>query len=148
MALAVVFAMLASYLLSRTLVPVLVNFMLGAEHTFEGQTDIDADVPARRSVFGRINDRFNEGYFWVQERYTQALDRRSASSQSPPDRIDCRLCLRRFFCYRLSAGISFPAVDAGQIKLHVRAQPGTRIERTKVLFSQVEEQIRTDHSGE
>ena len=36
MALAVVFAMLASYVLSRTLVPVLVNFMLGAEHAFEG----------------------------------------------------------------------------------------------------------------
>jgi multidrug efflux pump subunit AcrB len=37
----------------------------------------------------------------------------------------------------------FPAVDAGQIKLHIRAQPGTRIETTKVLFSQVEDQIRT-----
>src|SRR5260370_23910860 len=36
----------------------------------------------------------------------------------------------------------FPAVDAGQIRLHVRAQPGTRIESTKVIFSQVEEQIR------
>src|SRR5260370_3567780 len=36
----------------------------------------------------------------------------------------------------------FPAVDAGQICLHVRARPGTRIESTKVIFSQVEEQIR------
>src|SRR5260370_26932496 len=36
----------------------------------------------------------------------------------------------------------FPAVDAGQIRLHVRAMPGTRIESTKVIFSQVEEQIR------
>src|SRR5260370_20644303 len=36
----------------------------------------------------------------------------------------------------------FPAVDAGQIRLHVRARPGTRIESTKVIFSQVEEQIR------
>jgi multidrug efflux pump subunit AcrB len=71
MALAVVFAMLASYVLSRTLVPVLVNFMLGAEHSFEGQTDFDAGVPAKRSIFGRINDRFNGGYFRVQERYTK-----------------------------------------------------------------------------
>jgi multidrug efflux pump subunit AcrB len=37
----------------------------------------------------------------------------------------------------------FPAVDAGQINLHIRAQPGTHIESTKVLFSQVEDQIRT-----
>src|SRR5260370_2485703 len=36
----------------------------------------------------------------------------------------------------------FPAVDAGQIRLHVRAHPGTRIENTKVIFSRVEEQVR------
>jgi hypothetical protein len=49
MALTVVFAMLASYVLSRALVPVLMNFMLGPEHNFEGKTDFDAGVPAKRS---------------------------------------------------------------------------------------------------
>src|ERR1700748_498176 len=58
MALAVVFAMLASYLLSRTLVPVLVRFLLGAEH---GPTD-----GRPRGFFGRISRRFNDGFVWVQ----------------------------------------------------------------------------------
>ncbi len=142
MAFAVVFAMLASYLLSRTLVPVLVNFMLGAEHNFEGQTDFDAGVPARRSIFRRINDRFNEGYFWVQTRYTGAL--RTVLSHREPALIASIAIMSTAFLLLPFVGRDFfPAVDAGQIKLHIRAQPGTRIETTKVLFSQVEDQIRT-----
>src|ERR1700761_8537173 len=74
MAFAVVFAMLASYVLSRTLVPVLVNFFLGNEHSFEGHSNFETDEPAKRFLFGRIHDRFNEGYTWVQTRYTRALE--------------------------------------------------------------------------
>jgi len=134
--------MLASYVLSRTLVPVLVNFMLGAEHSFEGRTDFDAGVPAKRSIFGRINDRFNEGYFWVQERYTHAL--RSVLHHRKPALIASIAIMSTAFLLLPFVGRDFfPAVDAGQIKLHIRAQPGTRIESTKVVFSQVEEQIRT-----
>ena len=141
MAMAVVFAMLASYLLSRTLVPVLVNFMLGAEHTFEGETDFDAGVPAKRSIFGRINDRFNDGYFWVQERYTRTL--RTVLQHRRPALIASIAIMSTAFVLLPFVGRDFfPAVDAGQIKLHIRAQPGTRIETTKVLFSQVEDQIR------
>lgn len=141
MALAVVFAMLASYVLSRTLVPVLVNFMLGAEHTFEGQTDFDAGVPAKRSIFGRINDRFNEGYSWVQDRYTQAL--RTVLHHRKPALIASIAIMSTAFLLLPFVGRDFfPSVDAGQIKLHIRARPGTRIETTKVLFSEVEDQIR------
>jgi CzcA family heavy metal efflux pump len=141
MALAVVFAMLASYVLSRTLVPVLVNFMLGAEHTFEGETDFDAGVPAKRSIFGRINDRFNEGYFWVQDRYTHAL-KVMLEHRKPALIVSIAIMSTAFLLLPFIGRDFFPAVDAGQIKLHIRAQPGTRIETTKVLFSQVEEQIR------
>src|SRR5207248_2736837 len=70
MALAVVFAMLASYVLSRTLVPVLVNYLLGAEHSFEGQTTGDVLTAGAGGFFRRINDRFNQGYTWLQHRYT------------------------------------------------------------------------------
>ena len=142
MALAVVFAMLASYVLSRTLVPVLVNFMLGAEHTFEGETDFEAGVPAKRSFFGRINDRFNEGYFWVQERYTRSLQYLLAH-RKPALIASLAIMSTAFLLLPFVGRDFFPAVDAGQIKLHIRAQPGTRIESTKVLFSQVEDQIRT-----
>ena len=141
MALAVVFAMLASYVLSRTLVPVLVNFLLGAEHSFEGHEKPEGYIPPRRSIFARINGYFNQGYLWVQERYAQSL------------RVMLKYRRRALFTSLAIMGSAFlllpfvgrdffPVVDSGQIRLHVRALPGTRIESTKVLVSQVEEQIR------
>ncbi|WP_213806426.1 efflux RND transporter permease subunit [Granulicella sp. dw_53] len=141
MALAVVFAMLASYVLSRTLVPVLVNFFLGAEHTFGSETSGHAEEPKSRSIFGRINDRFNEGYLWVQGRYTRTLEtilhhRRISLF------VSIGVMSTAFLLLPFVGRDFFPSVDAGQIRLHIRAQPGTRIEATKVLFSQVEEQIR------
>jgi multidrug efflux pump subunit AcrB len=145
MALAVVFAMLASYVLSRTLVPVLVNFLLGAEHTFEGHSAEDAAKAGSRSgigrVFGRVNARFNEGYVWLQNRYTRALE--SVLHHRKPALIASVAIMATAFVLLPFVGRDFfPSVDAGQIKLHIRARAGTRIETTKVLFSQVEEQIR------
>ncbi len=141
MALAVVFAMLASYLLSRTLVPVLVNFLLGAEHNFEGHEEPEGYIPAKRSIFARVHDRFNEGYYWVQERYTHAL-RTVLQHRRTALIISISLMATAFLLLPFVGRDFFPAVDSGQIRLHVRAEPGTRIETTKVLFSQVEDQIR------
>jgi CzcA family heavy metal efflux pump len=137
MALAVVFAMLASYVLSRTLVPVLVNFLLGAEHASAG----DMVRGGSRSIFGRINDRFNEGYLWVQARYTGALET-VLQNRRPALIASVAIMATAFLLLPFVGRDFFPSVDAGQIKLHIRARPGTRIEATKVLFSQVEDQIR------
>jgi multidrug efflux pump subunit AcrB len=141
MALAVVFAMLASYVLSRTLVPVLVNYMLRSEHSLAGISDLDPEKPPRLSFFRRINDRFNEGYLKVRDRYTDALStflghRKRAIVAS------IAIMATAFVLMPFVGRDFFPAVDAGQIRLHVRAEPGTRIERTKVLFSEVEQEIR------
>jgi CzcA family heavy metal efflux pump len=141
MAFAVVFAMLASYVLSRTLVPVLVNFLLGAEHAFEGHATAATTEEAQRSIFGRINDRFNEGYLWVRNRYTSALESVLAH-RKPALIVSIALMSTAFVLLPFVGRDFFPAVDAGQIKLHIRARPGTRIETTKVIFSQVEDQIR------
>ncbi len=141
MALAVVFAMLASYVLSRTLVPVLVNFLLGAEHSFEGHSDLEADAKGKRSIFGRINDRFNEGYLWVRDRYTSTLET-FLNNRKPALIASIAIMSTAFLLLPFVGRDFFPAVDAGQIKLHIRARPGTRIETTKVIFSQVEDQIR------
>jgi CzcA family heavy metal efflux pump len=138
MALAVVFAMLASYLLSRTLVPVLVNFMLGAEHT---DAEHDQAETKKRSIFGRIHERFNLGYDWVQGRYIRAL--KGVLHNHRASLIGSIAVMSTAFLLLPFVGRDFfPSVDAGQIRLHVRALPGTRIESTKVLFSQVEDQIR------
>jgi CzcA family heavy metal efflux pump len=140
MALSVVFAMLASYLLSRTLVPVLVNFLLGAEHSFE-YSSMDVVEPKSRSFFGRINERFNEGYMWLQGHYTRALE--AVLHHRRPALIASVAIMSTAFLLLPFVGRDFfPSVDAGQIKLHIRARAGTRIETTKVIFSRVEEQIR------
>ncbi|MEZ2345815.1 efflux RND transporter permease subunit [Terriglobus sp. RCC_193] len=141
MALAVVFAMLASYVLSRTLVPVLVNFLLGAEHNFEGHSTQPADNAGAPSFFRRINERFNQWYERLQHRYTAALEaflahRRKALFAS------VAVMLSAFVLLPFIGRDFFPSVDAGQIKLHIRTHPGTRIEKTKVIFSQVEDEIR------
>jgi multidrug efflux pump subunit AcrB len=133
MALAVVFAMLASYLLSRTLVPVLVNFLLGAEHA-------PADGGSR-GFFGRISSRFNDGFVWVQSRYTRALET-TLANRKPALIVSIAIMSTAFLLLPFVGRDFFPAVDAGQIKLHIRARAGTRIETTKVVFSQVEDQIR------
>jgi CzcA family heavy metal efflux pump len=140
MALAVVFAMLASYLLSRTLVPVLVNFLLGAEHTVE-EPAVDAAHAGSRNFFGGISYRFNEGFLWGQGRYTCALE--AALHHRKPALIASIAIMSTAFLLLPFVGRDFfPTVDAGQIKLHIRARAGTRIETTKVIFSQVEDQIR------
>ncbi len=141
MALAVVFAMLASYLLSRTLVPVLANYLLGSEHSFEGHSDEDTDTTAKRNLFQRVNDRFNQGYFWVQERYSRAL-KAVLAHRKPAFILSIAAMSTAFVLLPFVGRDFFPAVDSGQIRLHVRTQPGTRIESTKVIVSQVEDQIR------
>jgi multidrug efflux pump subunit AcrB len=133
MALAVVFAMLASYLLSRTLVPVLVNFLLGAEH---GPAD-----GGSRGFFGRISRRFNDGFVWVQSRYMRALETMLAH-RKPALIVSIAIMSTAVLLLPFVGRDFFPSVDAGQIKLHIRARAGTRIETTKVVFSQVEDQIR------
>src|SRR5581483_11262136 len=94
-----------------------------------------------RSIFARINDRFNQGYFWAQDHYTHALrsilhHRKSALLAS------VAIMATAFVLLPFVGRDFFPAVDSGQIRLHVRAEPGTRIETTKAVFSRVEEQIR------
>ena len=137
MALAVVFAMLASYLLSRTLVPVLANYLLGSEHSPEEHSD----VAAKRNLFQRINDRFNLGYLWAQEGYTRAL-RMVLAHRKRALILSIATMATAFILLPFVGRDFFPAVDSGQIRLHVRTQPGTRIESTKVIISQVEDQIR------
>jgi multidrug efflux pump subunit AcrB len=129
---AVVFAMLASYVLSRTLVPTLV--MLLMEHTAEPSS-------ARRSLLQRVYRSFDARFEQVRAGYTDIL---SAVLQ---DRARfagmflsfCVLsCLLVFFLGR----DFFPTVDAGQIRMHMRLPSGTRIEETARVADQVDNAIR------
>jgi CzcA family heavy metal efflux pump len=125
---AVSFAMLASYLLSRTLIPTLVMFIMrGHEHRAE----------APKSVLGRFQRGFERKFEDFRRGYEQLLE------TTLQHRVAFMLCFLTF-CV-LSLGLFFflgqdffPQVDAGLLRLHMRARPGLRVEETAKLCDQVE----------
>ncbi len=134
MGMAVAFSVMASYLLSRTIIPTLVKYLLKNEvHHPEGH------VPT--GFFGRVHHGFNLRFEHFRERYTTLLG--WALSHRKTVFVAFGLCV-------ISAGALmpfvgrdfFPTIDAGQVRLHVTAPPGTRIEETERWFSRVEAQIR------
>jgi multidrug efflux pump subunit AcrB len=142
MALAVVFAMLASYLLSRTLVPVMSAFLLrGEQHEVDPATGVSTTAAPGANWFYRINERFNEGYIRVRTAYTELL--RAFISRRPiAFLLTGGIIASAFILLPFVGRDFFPRVDAGQLRLHVRAASGTRLENTKLIFSRVEEELR------
>jgi CzcA family heavy metal efflux pump len=131
---AVSFAMLASYLLSRTLIPTLVMFIMrGHEHR--------AEEP--KSFLGRFQRGFERKFEDFRRGYEQLLE----------TTLEHRVAFMLFFlifCV-LSLGIFmflgqdfFPQVDAGQLRLHVRGRPGLRVEETARLCDEVEAVLRQE----
>ena len=134
---AVVFAMLASYLLSRTLVPTMAKYLLrGHEHEA-------GHLPhSSRNPLVRLQIRFEEGFERFREWYYRLLDRCLHHR---------RVFLTVFFAVCVGSVLLlvpwlgedfFPSVDSGQFKLHLRARTGTRIEETARLCDLVENFIR------
>lgn len=140
LALAVVVAIMASYMLSRTLIPTMVKYMLRSEaghYRSEGEME-----PAGHGPFARIHHGFNAGFENMRNGYRRLLGSALAH------RKVVALCFG-LICVACAALIPFigtdffPQVDAGQIRLHVRAPSGSRVEETEAYFRQVEDMIRT-----
>src|SRR5439155_10928168 len=141
LAMSVVFAMLASYLLSRTLVPTMVLYLLAPEARARHGRDAGHDAPIRRSLFGRISDSFEAGFVKLTRAYEGALD--WALEHKPVVIIVfLAFAFSSFLLYPFIGRDFFPTVDAGQLRLHVRAPAGTRIEETEKYFQSVEDYIR------
>jgi multidrug efflux pump subunit AcrB len=138
LAMAVVFAMIASYLLSRTLVPTMFMYLMPAE---ERTREASAGGQSRRSIFKQVSRRFDAGFRRLADAYQGALDwvleyRRVAIVGF------LAFALASLGLYPFIGRDFFPTVDAGQLRLHVRCPAGTRIEQTEVYFQQVEDYIR------
>jgi CzcA family heavy metal efflux pump len=141
LAAAVAFAMLASYLLSRTLVPTMVWYFL------RGEVDKHVRVnglPDHESAgfFRGIHLRFERGFEHFRDSYRNALD-------WSLDHRRVVIAVFLLFCTISSLALLpmigedfFPTVDAGQFRLHVRAPSGTRLEETEHYFTEVEAAIR------
>jgi CzcA family heavy metal efflux pump len=131
---AVVFAMLASYLLSRTLVPTLAMYLLHAK--VHG-------TAAAKGFFARFHQGFERVFERARERYYSLLQglvfRRRIFIPS-----FLALCLASFILLPFLGEDFFPQTDSGQFILHVRAPSGMRIEETARLFDLVESEIRTE----
>src|SRR5712691_5138587 len=141
LAMSVVFAMLASYLLSRTLVPTMVLYMLAPEARARHGRDAGHDAPIRRSLFGRISDSFEAGFVNLTRAYAGALDW-ALEHKWAVIIVFLAFAFSSLSLYPFVGRDFFPTVDAGQLRLHVRAPAGTRIEETEKYFQRVEDHIR------
>jgi multidrug efflux pump subunit AcrB len=130
---AVVFAMLASYVLSRTLVPTLV--MLLMDHTPE---HADARQSLLRRVYRAFDARFEKLRAGYSSILAEVLGRRRAFAGA-----FLSFCVLSCALVFVLGRDFFPSVDAGQIRMHMRMPSGTRIEETARVADQVETVIRT-----
>ena len=134
---AVVFAMLASYALSRTLVPTLVMYLMAGQH---GKLE---SPPGNRlaRAFGRLHERFNVAFEKFREHYVIVL----AGLLNHGRRFGFgffAFCVLSLGLVPLLGQDLFPAVDTGQLRLHLRAPSGIRLEEMPRLVDQVEAVIR------
>jgi multidrug efflux pump subunit AcrB len=131
---AVVFAMVASYILSRTLVPTLVMLLMRG-------TQGASDASAKPSLLQRTYRAFDRQFERVRGAYTVALasllEKRGVFGVA-----FLVFCLVSCGLFPFLGRDFFPSVDAGQIRLHIRAPTGTRIEETARLADDVEAAIR------
>ncbi|MGD9646358.1 MAG: efflux RND transporter permease subunit [Pirellulales bacterium] len=134
LALAVAFAMLASYLLSRTVVPTMVDYLLPAEVAH-------GHARAPSGWFARLHAGFERRFEQFRDAYVAVL----------AWNLGHRRAVLAAFALLAGSGFVllpwvgrdfFPTVDTGQFRLHVRAPAGTRVEQTERYFSQVEAAIR------
>jgi len=134
-ALAVVFAMLASYVLSRTLVPILIDVLVkGEKHGHEA-----AAKP--RGPFGRIHQAFERGFERFRQSYL-ALLRVILTHRVGTLLVAGTMIAGAGGLFFFVGEDYFPQISAGQMRLHVRGPSGLRVEDTERLFQSVEDEIR------
>jgi multidrug efflux pump subunit AcrB len=132
--LAVVFAMLASYALSRTLTPIAIGLLLRGEH--QGTRD-----GPPRGIFSRFHAAFERGFEGMRQGYVRLLASLIRRRGIVPVIAALVLALGAAMFFLVGRDF-FPIIDAGQIQLHVRGPAGMRIEATERLFQSVEDKIR------
>ena len=130
---AVVFAMIASYVLSRTLVPTLVKYLMAnVSHHAANPTP---------NLFHRVQGRFEAGFERLRAGYVEVLEV-VLSNRTLFVSIFLGICIASCGLFLTLGRDFFPSVDSGQIRLHMRGPTGMRIEETARLADEVEGTIR------
>jgi multidrug efflux pump subunit AcrB len=140
LAMAVVFAMLASYLLSRTLIPTLVHYLLKSEVELyrEGR---HGKSEGTTSFLWRVNTIFNGLFERLRFRYIGLLNW-SLQHRAQVLSAFMAVSVASLGLAWLVGEDFFPDVDSGQMRLDARAPAGTRLEQTEVRFAAIEHEIR------
>jgi len=139
LAMAVMFAMLASYFLSRTVVPTFVHYLLLGKPVLHDDGKGHAD---QGDVFWKVHVAFNRYFERFRTGYTSLLDRALNRRWLVAIAMACLVVVSVATVFFVGRDF-FPLVDAGQFRLHVRAPDGTRIEETEHYFTQAENIIRS-----
>ena len=142
--LSVIFAMMMSYLLSRTLVPVMARYLMGAEMDMHKEHSGAVSATAMKVPTGPFSFLYhyvNRGFEFLRDQYGEML------GYLLQRKVLCIFVFLIFyaaaFCLAPFVGQDFfPEVDGGQLRLHLEARTGTRIEETERVFGRVESAIR------
>jgi multidrug efflux pump subunit AcrB len=135
----VIVALLASLVLSFTLVPVLFKYLMRSAHAAQSEHQGAAQTPPH--PLHRVHLAFERGFHRFRELYRNVLSW-AVEHARPTVLAFLALLVVSFTLFPQLGRDFFPEVDAGQMRLHVRAPPGTRIESTQAYFAQVEAAIR------
>jgi CzcA family heavy metal efflux pump len=138
LALAVVFAMIASYLLSRTLVATMMHYLMPAEVSLY-QDEINS--PQARNWIWRFHKRFEHRFDHFQEKYRSLLEW-SLAHRALVILVFAVVSLGSLSLVFVIGENFFPYVDSGQLQFHVRPPSGTRIEVATEIFARVDAEIR------
>jgi multidrug efflux pump subunit AcrB len=140
LAMAVVYAMMASYLLSRTLIPTMVHYLLKAEVKLYAHGE-GGETAGGKGLIWKSHYAFNRQFERMRASYTSllhwSLDHRGPVLAGFGLFVAGSLSLAMFIGRDF-----FPTVDSGQMRLHARTPAGTRIEQTEVVFAAIEREIR------
>jgi multidrug efflux pump subunit AcrB len=143
LSLSVCVSLIASLVLSFTLIPVLFKFLMrsaAARHHHQGAVAGER-AASRKNPFMIIHQRFDQGFGVFRETYRESVSWALAVPLRTVGFFLILMCVSLLLFPALGEDF-FPQVDAGQMRLHVRAPPGTRIEQTQAYFARVESEIR------
>ncbi|MBB3695795.1 efflux RND transporter permease subunit [Sphingomonas sp. BK580] len=141
LALAVVFAMIASFILSRTLVPTMAMYLLRPHGAGDDHDQHSAGAPASRNPLVRFQRGFEARFERIRTGYGGMLERVLAAPKGFVIGF-LAVVLLSFGLVPFLGQNFFPSVDAGQIAMHVRAPVGSRIEETSAEFDRIQRRIR------
>jgi CzcA family heavy metal efflux pump len=134
---AVSFAMLASYMWSRTIVPTMAMYLLSAEDEYHAEDH----VGEKQGFFRRYQQGFERGFERFREGYRHALEHTLENARLFST-FFLLFCVLSCLIVIVLGRDFFPSVDAGQIRLHVRARTGLRIEETARIADEINQTIR------